>query len=1020
MVTVNAYDSFEFMVMRTPLLPMYECLNNKKNLFISDTDNYESLLQKINTSLFAEALLISSPDLYKELQKIKEGGITEENRNALRKILCYFFRMSVRPTPFGISAGVSVVNTGPVTGIRLNPVAAHRKKVNINFDFINNLYGVLRNDPAFLKQQSYFTNTSVYRNFKGFHFTKVSRLPYMKSSIPYSGIIDNILSYAKNSISYARLMKYMTDELSYPQDMSEMFLEKLIQMELLLPAIYPSLFDGKGPGAFTEIIESAGIKKGLWQLAKDIEQYERTEFGKGTEIVEKINQCMDNEASAEKLHVISEFSLGSGSVNHNITKEINKGLLFLFKLRGLKGCNELKRFTAEFALRYGTKEVSLCEALDEHTGIGYPVLKKPFIRNKLTEHLRHIDLDELSVDKVWDGFLLKLLTGYYENKEQEIVLTDNDLTKLNSGLIEADLTETIYCTFNLLGKSNEEIDKGNYLVDFLFAGGPSCMNPLNRFSHLSEELDNKLRICSQWENEYYKNNDLHCAEINFIPRQGIGGNILMRGNFRENEIPVMTSPTPGKSSFHINDIYLYQESGKLFAIDKKSGMKILPVATVMYDNHNTASVNYNSFLTDLGHQEKVYNLGWTWGSLQTVLHHFPRVRYGKCVLSKEMWRIKLSEADITAADFKSELKLLLKKKGIPMWVNYIEKTDNLLFLNLKNEVCIDILESKLKKYGQVLLCENLSDRNNTFVESDAGFHSNEFILPMRLSDSILSRQQFSVLAGNERSNSCSKYSHIRICCNHFLADEVISLMTMNFCNSVTGNRLINFWREDSPPAIVFMVQENADREIAVADVELLFSAYKECNHIYNITVSCSEDFSNDKILPEALVYRNTGMAVDLMRELKRRKDLPAPELRFITFLLIGVQYAKKLFESSEERQSVIGQLLVEKDQAIRRSAPSVQKKTLALAYRQIIEQIETHYNSVITGIKEHIVPWLGEENEYLGIREKGSAFYAFMELSGNKLLYSSLTDSEWIISLDFIKQYLHHEANLGKYKKIYL
>ncbi len=566
-ITASPYADYGFMVARCPLFPLYPTADGRRGPCIADDDDYSSLFRKFSHPLFEEALLMSSVDLYKEYLKIRESGEVDKNKAVLQKLVSYFLRMSARPTPYGISAGVGIVDLADRTRVTL--AADHRKKTIPNFDLLTALAAGKMGDPGFTRRQRYFTNNSLFINKRGFNYTRTSGRSFVRSTLPYSEIIAQLLSFSEAGRQYEEISDHLTATGGASAAICQQLVDKLIEKELLIPAVWPRIFQNEGGGGGGEDADP---------FLSAIDTYDRLPPGRGGVMLHELYATYPD-VDAEKLHTIAGLNFSSNTVHRRVTEDLGGLAYFLHRLRGNIGHAHLARFCEEFSQRYGGKEVPLTEALDERFGIGYPVVDKPFIRSPYTVNLKKYDTTAAGAaggvggpNTDWDRYLLKKLASYPKKADAaEIELTDDDLASNNHPLGDGKLNPSLYCLFSLLANNEDAISRGEYTIDFSYVGGPSSLNALNRFSWLDDAFFNRLKDCADWENACHRSRGYALAEINFLPRIGIGGNILKRSNFREYEIPVCAEPDKSKHSFHLNNILLSVADGRLIARDTLTG-----------------------------------------------------------------------------------------------------------------------------------------------------------------------------------------------------------------------------------------------------------------------------------------------------------------------------------------------------------------------------------------------------------------------------------------------------------------
>ncbi len=432
-------------------------------------------------------------------------------------------------------------------------------------------------------------------------------------------------------------------------------------------------------------------------------------------------------------------------------------------------------------------------------------------------------------------------------------------------------------------------------------------------------------------------------------------------------------------------------------------MKILPSATVLYDNHNTGSVNFNAFLTDLGEQDKVNSLEWSWGSLFGLLDHFPRVRYRNCILSKEMWRITATGLrEISAGKEPSieDLRKLLRSRKIPDMVNYLEKTDLLLLLNLRNKISLEILLGKIEKNGAALLSETLFSEENCIVNSPSGLHANQFILPLRLSDRW---QEWTVT----------------LFCSSASMDE-----TLLYLSSMEGFDIVDYQRIDRPRSLQLLLRAQLFGAPAGAEPPQQLKKWLD-------------EFSANGRPPvfteggEEPALSLSSLCIELIRLARKSAGLTEYDLRFLCLLLVSARLLKMVYEDKADRMACISWLYAKVVRTMQQDQDPPDKKILSSAYRQILGDLQAHA-SIVKEIHSIAERWMSKES-LVGAFFPGSpdSYEAgghaadryetmgslFADLA-NKLLYSGLQISESLLLFDFLRQYFKQEEFIVRYRNI--
>ena len=124
-------------------------------------------------------------------------------------------------------------------------------------------------------------------------------------------------------------------------------------------------------------------------------------------------------------------------------------------------------------------------------------------------------------------------------------------------------------------------------------------------------------------------------------------------------------------------------------------------------------------------------VGFNWGSLANEYEFLPRVVYRNIILNPATWNIRQEDIkDLVKIKDDEELVQRLRewreKKNIPAHVALAD-SDNKLFINLENALCIKTLFSVTKNRPAFQLIEFLFNPENAVVKSKEGVYPNEFI-----------------------------------------------------------------------------------------------------------------------------------------------------------------------------------------------------------------------------------------------------------------------------------------------------
>ncbi len=220
-----------------------------------------------------------------------------------------------------------------------------------------------------------------------------------------------------------------------------------------------------------------------------------------------------------------------------------------------------------------------------------------------------------------------------------------------------------------------------------------------------------------------KNNDIIHAEIIHHPSDRVG-NILLRPNLYDFEIPYVTESKGDKIKIEVSDILVRIDGGRIILKSKSQNREIKPHLSSAY-NYALNQLSVIRFLGDLQYHSKFNGFSWDWSVFKNK-DYLPRVEYKNIILSEARWKIAKTK-DHTFTDFKN----LIDTINLPRYCNFKEG-DNVLLIDTENEICLRILYTKAKKTA-IYLYESFVEN---FVTKGEEKYNAEFIFPLNVKNKI--------------------------------------------------------------------------------------------------------------------------------------------------------------------------------------------------------------------------------------------------------------------------------------------
>jgi len=242
----NVYSPFKHFMLRAPV---YSLDKYKQYLSgLSDEKELENRLKHLlGDAVFREAILVSSPSLYKSVNNIYSDNYKKRSQ-IVRSLTRYLNRMSTRATPFGVFSGVvSGTYTKQSSRIEIENINMHQKRARVDMEWLLKLIYEVETDLESIKKMEVQTNQFIFENGTRvylLHSNNSDNSNINNKSINLSKPVKFILNSAKEPIPFEKLGKLL--KANYPsQDMKFLwgFLINLIKEEYLISSLRPPLLD---------------------------------------------------------------------------------------------------------------------------------------------------------------------------------------------------------------------------------------------------------------------------------------------------------------------------------------------------------------------------------------------------------------------------------------------------------------------------------------------------------------------------------------------------------------------------------------------------------------------------------------------------------------------------------------------------------------------------------------------------------------------------------------------------------
>jgi len=736
----------------------------------------------------------------------------QEDKSARGKLLRYQIRMSTRPTPYGLFAGVALGKFGEATNATIRgtpPVRRARPDMGWLLSFV----GGLEARPNIRRQLEVTVHPAAFACAGRVFLANPTPLRNGDSpphvSVRESHTVRAVLTRARNAIRYSLLADELRSLQGADGDRLEELLTELWQQGLLLTDLRPPL---------TMPSPASYVARRLLSLADPPPEAHRLHSTLGT--LTDWGRLNPTDAAAEwpglakslkdlystndtPIQVDMALDLKNATVNAQVAHEAARAAELLLRLTPMPhGAAHLSAYRAVFESRYGhDREVPLIELLDPHFGLGPP---SSYGRGGHTNFdarrmaTRHETLQTIALDAMAKRRLVVELDDVTLGRLTTWDPTSNALPQ------SLDL-----CIF-VIAPSPAAIDEGRFLI----ALGPSvgagqAGRYLGRFADLlgsaaHQALSEIVRV------EAAHSPNAIQAELVYLPRRLRFANVAIRPAVHDYEIAVGVSPGVSREqTIPLDELRVSVSNGRFRLRWCGPGTDVIVRAAHMLTNFSAPEVC--RFLDDLADDGVAQLSIFDWGPA-TSFPFLPRIQSGRVILSPARWRITsaLRDAAIPAdtKDFLHKVVSFRKDWNVPRYV-YLATGDNRLLLDLEAAEQVDELRRELAQLGDTgaaILQEAVPGPEHAWMPGPNGHYLAELVVPLVLRPGNSSLPTQPVTRKEEPMQSMlpvsllarlrppgSDWLFVKIYCPSVLQDELLIGAVRDFCHEIRRTGLSDGW-----------------------------------------------------------------------------------------------------------------------------------------------------------------------------------------------------------------------------------
>lgn len=730
----EAYEAGDLVMLRAPALPIASylilgagCSEPAGSTSLTPLDPF-----------IRSALAIGSPSL---LDALDRTGVDDKDKDALRlrsKLRRFLVRMSTRPTPYGMFAGVAAASWGDITDICID--SAWRTRTRVDMDWLLRFAMTSEANPIIRNQLRWFATTAVWHHYDRVILSErvpvLAGRPATRISVAAKPVVLRALELAKEPIPYSVLAKRLAAEFpAAAPGRIDRVLQQLWEHGFLLTELLPPLtIDDPIKWVRDRLAPIMGGKPLCVQLDALVRSMDACDRGP----IERVPGFLRKAAAHAvalgptqtemPLQVDLAFLTTARNLSSVIADEAARTAELLFRLTPMPdGPPNIAGYRQAFAGRYGVdREVPLLELLDPEWGLG-PVgqygwgsggLESPQA-NRRAETLQHLALGAI-------------------RKRQLVVELDEELLgKLQAPMPAAGrLPPSIDLNLFVLASSSAAIDSGEFQIMLgPNVGAPTAGRNIGRFAHLlGHDVCAALERSARADEKYHPNQIV--AEVVTLPRTFRYANVVVRPAVRRYEINHgVSAGVPPECVIPLNQLAVGLREGRFYVRWVPRDLEVLFTLGHMLNSDQSSRECH--FLSEVSRDGVAQLSGFNWGPAAGY-PFLPRVQAGRIILQCAQWRLDKIHGQVPVDrpnEFASWFAHWCEYWQVPRRV-YMSWADNRLLYDLNDPGQVEDLRGELvhtKGHGQCLLQEAIPGPEHAWLPSaDGGRRIVELVVPLAL------------------------------------------------------------------------------------------------------------------------------------------------------------------------------------------------------------------------------------------------------------------------------------------------
>ncbi|WP_327687713.1 lantibiotic dehydratase [Streptomyces tubercidicus] len=679
---------------------------------------------------FMEAVSLASASLAAEVDRVLAG---ERLRlKSLRRIAMalakYRSRMSHRPTPFGLFAGVGLAGFG--TAPVREPIGGGRSVTRPDAAWLDGVLETLRTVPAVLERSRLTANN--------LHTVRDGRLVLvdhhdptgerqLAGSVRHTRVVRHLLAAAARPTPFPRLAEEAKRQFPQaPDGAIEGSIAQLVRGHFLLTDLTPP------PDCTTPLDHVRDRLQGvdhpisheLCAIHGELVSLDATPPGDRRSRLTAVSGRMRAlRPTADVLQ--TDLSLDVRlTLPHEVAREAARAATVLWRASPVhRGNPQLRDYHLAFLERYGTERaVPVLELLDDARGLGLPrAYRQPGA------------MPSPEAGAARDRVLGELLMDAARRGAREVVLDEETVRALEpDGRGPAPLSMEVVA--ELVAPGWDALCTGDF--DLVLA--PQAVSPLagamfSRFAPVLGGPGARIQELARHAERSAPDGEIPAC-VAYRPRVARSANVSAVPQWLSHRLPLGVGPAATETGhdLRLETLAVHADADGLRLIDGPTGRRVRPLSYSMLNPGNGHLPYVARFLLELGQEGRSFCAGWSWGRWASA-PALPRVRHGRTVLSPARWlpdRALRAAAVQGDAEWGERVGQWRRRWDVPRRV-LLTKADHRVAVDLDDPLDLLVLRDEVRRAGDLTLVERFGGRaERQWFRGSEGPHAAEFVFPV--------------------------------------------------------------------------------------------------------------------------------------------------------------------------------------------------------------------------------------------------------------------------------------------------